>query len=486
MHSFLSKTDIRKLLLITTIEENFQQKVSIADIKKRMDVSEFILFSTFEELKQDIESYQLSDDIHIEKSNQTFKLKKNISFSTEVLKNIYVKNSLGFQIIQDVFEETFTNSSEYAKLFYTSRTKVYNKVNQLKATLEELGIKLSSRFKLAGDEVAIRVYMSNLYTYVYGNDYYPFSTNFKKQVLHFVKNVEEKTGIYLTQASKIKLLYFVSICQIRTENKKNIKIKPMMERYSEDKYLNKIIKEAHHLSFNEKINQYDADLLVQFIKGLNEFPLVVEQMEPDLFTKFFITEFQTYFGEIEDESLSEDLTNGLMKIHYPILTFKRMQTELDVLVQARFVEENYPEVLEFCHYLIAKAAKSKKLQLVTQNDIHLLNRYLFLLINLLPTSFFSIPIKVCIDFTLGENYNNFIYRNIQTFDFINIEISNQLTDDIDILLCDYTLNDMRDKLKVIVWSAPPTAGDWAVFGKCIAKARNDKLLKKGEVARVLS
>lgn len=76
MNSFLSKTDVRKLLLIHTIEESFQQKVSISDLKEKMGVSEFILLNTYEELKQDILKYQLDEQLQIQKLNQVVQLKK--------------------------------------------------------------------------------------------------------------------------------------------------------------------------------------------------------------------------------------------------------------------------------------------------------------------------------------------------------------------------------------------------------------------------
>ncbi|MDZ5759687.1 helix-turn-helix domain-containing protein [Carnobacterium maltaromaticum] len=469
MNSFLSKTDIRKLLLVHTIEESFQQKISISDLIERMNISEFILFSTYEELKQDIERYQLDDEIYIQKLNQNIILKKNISFSTKDLKKIYVKNSLGFQIIQDVFDEVYTNTNEYALLFFTSRTKVYNKVNELRDKLAENAIKLSSRFELIGSEKAIRIYMNNLYTYAYGNDDYPFSTILKKQVQLFITNLEKKTGRKLTQTSKIKLLYFVSICQIRIGNKKHIKLSS--NTYSSNYSLNKVIKAVYQISFGKKVTENELDLLLQFIGSLDEFMHDFEMEKPDELTNFFLLKFQSYFGEIKDEQLKIRLANDLMKIHYPILMFKCLQTEMDERVKSRFIEENYPELMDFCLYIIEKAFKYKKLYLIKQNEIYLINRYIFLLINVLPINFFSLPIKICIDFTLGGNYNQFIYRNIKTFDFINIEISNQLTDDIDILLCDYTVKDLNEELKVVVWSAPPTAGDWANLGKYIINAR---------------
>ena len=56
MSIFLSKADTRKLLLLHIIEESFQQQITISELKKRMEVSEFIVISAYEELKEDIKN----------------------------------------------------------------------------------------------------------------------------------------------------------------------------------------------------------------------------------------------------------------------------------------------------------------------------------------------------------------------------------------------------------------------------------------------
>ncbi|MDT1995933.1 helix-turn-helix domain-containing protein [Carnobacterium divergens] len=138
MSIFLSKADTRKLLLLHIIEESFQQQITISELKKRMEVSEFIVISAYEELKEDIKNYRLSDQIAIQKFNKILKIKRTMNFSSKSLRSIYIQRSLNFQIIEDIFEEKFSNPSDYAERFYISRTKVYTQITGIKKTIKKI------------------------------------------------------------------------------------------------------------------------------------------------------------------------------------------------------------------------------------------------------------------------------------------------------------------------------------------------------------
>lgn len=112
MSIFLSKADTRKLLLLHIIEESFQQQITISELKKRMEVSEFIVISAYEELKEDIKNYRLSDQIAIQKFNKILKIKRTMNFSSKSLRSIYIQRSLNFQIIEDIFEEKFSKGGQ--------------------------------------------------------------------------------------------------------------------------------------------------------------------------------------------------------------------------------------------------------------------------------------------------------------------------------------------------------------------------------------
>ena len=477
MSIFLSKADTRKLLLLHIIEESFQQQITISELKKRMEVSEFIVISAYEELKEDIKNYRLSDQIAIQKFNKILKIKRTMNFSSKSLRSIYIQRSLNFQIIEDIFEEKFSNPSDYAERFYISRTKVYTQITGIKKQLKKYELMLSSQFKILGNELTIRMYFYNLYQSCYGGQKIPFPKKIRSQIDLFLKEIQKRSAIQLSQTSIDKLRFFIGISLQRIQRKKGIKQRMTFTTIIDFKEMNQVVLEAAEKAFSDKMGASEVEILTYFILNLDEFSqfLALEKGKLDDLTDYFLTEFEASFENRMNQKLRGQITTYLRRIHYMILNFNYLQNELDQPIQARFVEENYPEVLIFCSSLIRNTPNIKKYQLIKANNIFLFNHYIFLLIDILPPSFFATPIKVCVDFSLGENYNKFITRNIQSFDFINIEVTNRLTSDTDILLCDYTINDSRnEEMQVIVWNAPPTTSDWANFGDCISTLRSEK------------
>lgn len=483
METFLAKSDTRKLQLLHVIEESFQQQISISDLKTKMGVSEFIVISTYEEIKQDIKDFKLGKTLVIQKFNKIIKMKKALNFSSDILKNNYIKRSLGFQIIQDLFDNRFINPSEYANRYYISRTKVYSQVTQLREQFKKFDILFSNSFHLIGDELAIRMYFYNMYSGIYGVHDYPFSSKSKNEIFDFIQQLEIITKTTLSQTSINKLLYFVKVSNYRSEQGKAFKSKLLKIPLLNGEEIEAFINKAYHFSFGRQISKSEAQLLGNFIVSLDEFsdyveagPLALKDQPVDELTTYFINEFKTYFNGQVSTGLEERLQAALKKIHFNVLTFKTLQNEMDTPVEARFFNENYPEALRFCDDFIQTAIKNPKYHLIKMNSVYLYNQYILLLIEVFPPSFFSRPVRICVDFSLGINYNKFIIRNIRSFDFLNIEITSQVTSDesIDIFLGDFMIESLGSEIKSIIWNAPPTVGDWANFGDCIAEIQQAK------------
>ena len=84
------------------------------------------------------------------------------------------------------------------------------------------------------------------------------------------------------------------------------------------------------------------------------------------------------------------------------------------------------------------------------------------------------PIKICVDFSLGVNYNKMILTNLQTFSYLNIEVSDTLTSETDLLISDYYFNEKLVNCEYLVWNMPPTASDWANVGEALMRIKKNK------------
>lgn len=91
-----------------------------------------------------------------------------------------------------------------------------------------------------------------------------------------------------------------------------------------------------------------------------------------------------------------------------------------------------------------------------------------LLIHTVPVDHLKVPVKIGIDFSYGELYNEFIKKNLAMYVNLNVAIIDpNLHHEADIVITN--MNDVYDSesTNVIVWLDPPRVVDWANLTKKI-------------------
>ena len=90
--------------------------------------------------------------------------------------------------------------------------------------------------------------------------------------------------------------------------------------------------------------------------------------------------------------------------------------------------------------------------------------------SLFPIETLERPVCVCVDFTFGKYYNEFIAKQINGFKHFNLFIVDRLTADTDIYISDCNID--HSTISQIIWKNPPTADDWEDFGNKIVEIKN--------------
>ncbi|WP_311918549.1 hypothetical protein [Carnobacterium divergens] len=186
----------------------------------------------------------------------------------------------------------------------------------------------------------------------------------------FLKEIQKRSAIQLSQTSIDKLRFFIGISLQRIQRKKGIKQRMTFTTIIDFKEMNQVVLEAAEKAFSDKMGASEVEILTYFILNLDEFSqfLALEKGKLDDLTDYFLTEFEASFENRMNQKLRGQITTYLRRIHYMILNFNYLQNELDQPIQARFVEENYPEVLIFCSSLIRNTPNIKKYQLILNNS----------------------------------------------------------------------------------------------------------------------
>ncbi|MEG2602352.1 MAG: helix-turn-helix domain-containing protein, partial [Carnobacterium sp.] len=208
---FLEKQDIRKIGLFKFLEASYQQRATFSDISENLNISDFILLNTVDELTRDIEANQLTDCFKLEKTEKHIILKKSGKASVQVLAWLYLKKSHSFKILDEIYRGTFTNIASYSESNFVSYTSVYNRIQELKKILRSYEIELSSRFKLIGDEMKIRMYFYQVYYERFNRIEFPFEPKKKEVNMLFIQQLEEQLEHSFSEVDKAKLDFFLAV-----------------------------------------------------------------------------------------------------------------------------------------------------------------------------------------------------------------------------------------------------------------------------------
>lgn len=121
-----------------------------------------------------------------------------------------MKQSLSFELLDEIFKGTFENINYYSEKNFVSYTKIYKRLMEIKKILNEHDIRLSSKFKLAGDEMNIRMFFYQFYVPVFNQIEFPFADELKVVSQELITNLEkiEQKIVFRSDKDQIVLFYW--------------------------------------------------------------------------------------------------------------------------------------------------------------------------------------------------------------------------------------------------------------------------------------
>lgn len=192
------------------------------------------------------------------------------------------------------------------------------------------------------------------------------------------------------------------------------------------------------------------------------------------FSEKIVRELLQEINAINDSEILPQLMANINRINFRWIYFQYSTNTFITDNQWKYFEEVYPEYFEFVISFIEKAAfiKSESAKKTLFYD------YLFAIITIVPISYLSRSINICIDFSRGKTYTDYISNNILQFQSMDINISTKPDDKTDLYISDY--NSEFVSCNQIIWKEPPTNKDWKNFGNTLVFIRREKQREKAK------
>lgn len=466
-----------QLFIIRFLDVTMDEYITISKIVELTGQSKFKVINFIHTLNYDIRKFKENCKIVIQ---DDLLILENIDLTIIKLLQIdYFKTSQPFLLLIYLLEEGGT-IGKYATDNFLSTSKAYATRRQLISFLKSLGIKVKKN-KLVGEEFAIRNILSTLIFEALNGYYSPFSNEINMSVKKTRELLTYFYNLRLTPTQVKKMEVLIAISFIRCKNGNTINNSFITDS---DKFFRDIKNEIHHISNYIFVDQ---NTLMDEFSYISMFLFTEGLLEKEFNDKFNLS----YFEELDNDSsrISEKIIHKLEDSYSTKFSIEIRNAYTQRLKQAnrrksifsfetssfatnnqiQSVRELYPIYSEIVWYVI----EEEYVDVSKDNLSRYFYDYLFILIDAIPPTKVEQPIYVCVDFSQGTDYTNFIVKQIEGFKDLHLVIEYRLTSHTNVLISNCVWENFNGTQ--IVWKNPPTPSDWEYFGNAVIRTKR-KLL----------
>lgn len=460
----LEKEDRQKLQLLRLLDRQPNQKVRIKEIQEMLGYSYYLVKNTILEIEKDILELDLSNYFAIEITETYVNLYEKMNANTTLFLHHYLRGSIQVKILTELFFKEHFSISQFAEEHFSSYAFVYKRFLQLKQNLKDEGIKIDRRNRIVGEEHTIWLFFGHLFQTIYSIEEICPPEQFRliEQTVNRIQPFLAKT---LTETVKANFYQLLLVFLTRYNQGRNLRFakkeRQLLERLKPaNQALFDGIKQEITRAFDlpdETIEEEGLFLLnLLYTESLTE---PIGQLFPEAETLVitnFITEFEQVFQMKLAEAEERNLRSALELLVWDVFCFPARSRFFVDTIEITYFKNSYPEYFDFCQRVMSQTK-------LVDNKVQ--GRFLFYyglltLIRFIPITRVSEAIEVCIDFSIGESYNDLIKRDLLYFSSLNIEVVTIQSEKTRLILTDAINLANNYPSKKIVWLTPPRPEDW--------------------------
>lgn len=476
----LNKDDRYMYLILKYIELNPDRYITVPGICEIMGLSVFKVRHYIDNINRDFVQESSKSKVKLGENNEvTF---ENIDMLVvKKMRLLFLKRSEQFNLLQDVFIEG-TSVEEHRQKRYISKTKVYDIKKELTTFLSKFDLTYKKNI-LEGEELAVRTLFFGIYYEFFNGLKLSFPNDTSVLANNLIQMLISQYELVIPDSKMAKLTIFLNVLLVRL--KQGAAIGPLQEL----------------VFFDSKAEESD-DVFIVFKKNL---ALPPETLSAEwsyvlcfLFGEGLINKEQLPFTsvhiktatELSSESVRLILENLDMKQqmnseaydkNYRLLVshFERIHLNRELFYASKetfylpsqftYFSENYPVLSDTVMTEINRLIHLGNVTSTQKNKLYY--DYLFAVLKVIDLKLLEPIIYICVDFSHGSNYTEYISNELLGFKNLNICLQTKITSETHVYVSDIAVD---RKLKAqIIWKNPPTSNDWELFGNTMIQLKND-------------
>lgn len=461
-----------KWAILKLIDSNKNAYFTIRQISSLLEISVYKVEKYIEEINIEIKSIQCDASIEVSPEKEVYA----IGFKYLLLKKLrtmYLNKCEFFNIFHNfvVFEMPLKKQIQQ---LYISQSNIYLYCRDLKTVLNDEGLVLQ-RNSLQGNELNLRSILFSTYYELFNGVENPFPKTITKLSLTILKQLSKYFLLSIPKTKELKLSLFITIWITRLKNEHYIN-KRYVAYLETDfiKWLRKFLLSS--LIISEEVLEDEIAYLmmfchfeiedIEFISHFNSSEIDQQAHEiTEVFSDLFLKRFNYDLTDtVEHIAILSEIKN----INRKWLIYHFREQTFIIKAENNYFEEVNPE-LDFFLKEFINVINEKKLFMSDSERNKFYYDYLFLLVTKLSLGKIEIPLYICIDFSHGENYNNYIRMMLSSLQSMNIHYESRITNHTDLFLSDCAMDKLN--CQQLIWKKPPTANDWRELGDVLVKIK---------------
>lgn len=222
MDWMLEKKERQKIELLTYLKRQIQGEISVKEIGEALSWSKYLVLTMASELVADLTSIygeeQTADkslQLSADEKKLLLSLKRHVNVDAVML--VYLRESLYWNFIKEVFLETVTSYEEFAERYLTTPSTTRNVKNHLVERLAPLGIGIDDHYHFTGDESAIRMFFFRLAVRYFGDREFPYGEQLKQQADEGIDRLVASFTAepFIRDSKRIALRFYYALAAIR-------------------------------------------------------------------------------------------------------------------------------------------------------------------------------------------------------------------------------------------------------------------------------
>ncbi|MGG5317729.1 helix-turn-helix domain-containing protein [Enterococcus sp. AZ072] len=473
-NDFLMEEDRYKLYLLQYLELNKSFYCSIEQISDLLELSRYKVEKYLNELKDDLREQALPGEIEVIESGE-IRISELSHMIVKKMRLFFIEKSRSFQIFHQYVTKEKSLDLQIEEL-HLSRSSTYRLYKKLKILLKEEGIQIRKN-QLVGSEFVIRSFLLNVYYEIFNGLHNPFDEIIQNQTKELIHYLYHYLNLSLPKTQEHKLLFFISIWLIRIKN--GHCIDEVFIEYQDNsltRYLYKWLNNHTELTKENQQKEIAGLLLfLQTIEVVLDPPICFVERKEDQQARKLADDFLQHLANHSVFTFSYLIQNnklnlGLLTINRRWLIYHFRETTFVTKVQRRYFQEINPKLDRIIQQFIEKVDRQELFHTELEKN-KLYYDYLFFLMGEISVEELEDPVFVCIDFSHGSNYNQYIQKILSSLQSMNICYEQKLSAKTQIYLSDFLINKLP--CHQMIWRRPPTPEDWSEFGQLLLDVKGE-------------